>query len=50
MASYARPMEMRGRQMQGWLRVDSERVRTKRELATWVERGVAFACSLPAKR
>ena len=46
----ARPMEMRGRQMQGWLRVDSEDVRTKRELARWVERGAAYARSLPAKR
>jgi TfoX/Sxy family transcriptional regulator of competence genes len=49
-SSHARPMEMRGRQMQGWLRVDSEHLRTKRQLATWVDRGVAFARSLPAKR
>jgi TfoX/Sxy family transcriptional regulator of competence genes len=46
----ARLMEMRGRQMRGWLRVDAENVRTKRQLATWVNRGVAFARSLPAKR
>jgi TfoX/Sxy family transcriptional regulator of competence genes len=46
----ARPMEMRGRQMQGWLRVGSEHVRTKRELAKWVERGTAYARSLPVKR
>jgi TfoX/Sxy family transcriptional regulator of competence genes len=46
----ARLMEMRGRQMRGWLRVDSGDVRTKRQLATWVDRGVAFARSLPAKR
>jgi TfoX/Sxy family transcriptional regulator of competence genes len=45
----ARPMEMRGRQMQGWLRVDSGDVRTKRELAAWVKRGVTYARSLPAK-
>jgi TfoX/Sxy family transcriptional regulator of competence genes len=46
----ARPMEMRGRAMQGWLRVDSDDVRTKRELAKWVGLGVAYARSLPAKR
>jgi hypothetical protein len=46
----ARPMEMRGRQMQGWLRVDTADVRSKRELATWVERGSSYARSLPAKR
>jgi hypothetical protein len=43
-------MEMRGRQMQGWLRVDPEDVRTKRQLARWVELGTTYARSLPAKR
>jgi len=46
----ARLMEMRGRQMQGWLRVDPEDVRTKRQLAKWVELGATYARSLPAKR
>ena len=46
----ARPMEMRGRQMQGWLRVDADDVRADAELARWVERGTAYARSLPAKR
>src|SRR5579864_2337934 len=43
-------VEMRGRLMPGWLRLASEDVRTKRELAKWVERGSAYAGSLPAKR
>jgi TfoX/Sxy family transcriptional regulator of competence genes len=47
---HARPFEMRGRAMQGWLRVDDEGVRTKRQLEPWVKRGVAYARSLPAKR
>ena len=46
----ARLMEMRGRQMRGWLRVDRADVRTKRQLAKWVELGTAYARSLPAKR
>ena len=46
----ARLMEMRGRSMQGWLRVDPEDLRTKRQLAKWVERGTTYARSLPAKR
>jgi hypothetical protein len=46
----ARLMEMRGREMRGWLRVDSDDVRTKRELAKWVELGAAYARSQPAKR
>ena len=45
---HARPFEMRGRSMQGWLRIDSEGVRTKRQLEPWVNRGVAYARSLPA--
>jgi TfoX/Sxy family transcriptional regulator of competence genes len=47
---HARSFEMRGRAMQGWLRVDAEGVRTKRQLEPWVKRGVAYARSLPAKR
>jgi len=45
----ARPMEMRGRPMQGWLRIDPEDVRPGRQLAKWVERGTTYARSLPAK-
>ena len=40
---------MRGREMQGWLRVDPEGVRTKRQLERWVARGVQYARTLPAK-
>jgi TfoX/Sxy family transcriptional regulator of competence genes len=45
----ARPMEMRGRPMQGWLRVDAADVHTEPDLATWVQRGATYARSLPAK-
>jgi TfoX/Sxy family transcriptional regulator of competence genes len=46
----ARLVVMRGREMPGWLRVDAEHVRTKRELAKWVKLGTANARSLPTKR
>jgi TfoX N-terminal domain len=46
----ARLMEMRGRQMQGWLRVGAGDLGTKRQLAKWVELGTTYARSLPAKR
>jgi TfoX N-terminal domain len=46
----ARLMEMRGRQMRGWLRVGPEDLRTKRQLAKWVELGATYARSLPSKR
>jgi hypothetical protein len=45
-----RPMEMRERQMQGWLRVDDEVVRTKRQLERWVRVGAGYARTLPPKR
>src|SRR5262249_31527346 len=45
----ARVMEMRGKEMRGWLRVDSSDVESDSELACWVERGVDYAGSLPAK-
>ena len=45
----AEPMEMRGRPMKGWLCVDDDGVRTKRQLTTWVDRGVNVARSLPPK-
>jgi TfoX/Sxy family transcriptional regulator of competence genes len=46
----ARPMEMRGREMRGWVRVDDNSVRTKRQLAKWCGLGSTYARSLPAKR
>ena len=46
----ARPFEMRGREMKGWLRVDAESVSTKRELEPWVMESVAFARALPPKK
>jgi TfoX/Sxy family transcriptional regulator of competence genes len=48
--SKAEPMMMRGRPMQGWLRVPPEAVRTKQQLRKWVELGTSYARSLPAKK
>jgi TfoX/Sxy family transcriptional regulator of competence genes len=45
----ARLMEMGGRSMTGWLRLDSDDVRSDEALAEWVGRGVSFARSLPPK-
>ena len=42
-------VEMRGRPMRGWLRIDPERLRTGKQLAGWVGRGVSYARSLPPK-
>ena len=46
---HAQPFEMRGRVMDGWLRVEAEGVQTKAQLERWVARGVSYARSLPPK-
>ena len=46
----AYPMEMRGRSMTGWLRVDPEHVETAQQLEPWVGRGAAYARALPPKK
>lgn len=45
----AQLMVMRGRPMKGWLRVEDEHLRTRRQLAKWVDLGTSYARSLPAK-
>ena len=42
-------MEMRGRTMDGWLRVSSDAVATDEALRSWVELGVTYARTLPPK-
>jgi len=49
-AEAAEPMVMRGRPMQGWLRVGADAVRTKRQLKKWVDTGASYARTLPAKK
>lgn len=46
---HVRRFEMRGRAMNGWLRVDPEALRTEEDLQRWVGLGVRYARSLPAK-
>lgn len=43
----AHAMEMRGSAMRGWVRVPPERLNNSQELHRWVNRGVAYARSLP---
>ena len=41
--------EMRGRQMDGWLRVDATAVESEVDLRRWVAHGVGYARSLAPK-
>jgi len=42
-------MEMRGKEMDGWLRVTSEAVADDAALSRWIEVGTSYAASLPPK-
>lgn len=43
------PMEMRGRSMTGWLRVDTADLVAEEQLEAWVSRGTTYAEGLPTK-
>jgi TfoX/Sxy family transcriptional regulator of competence genes len=45
----AEPMEMRGRQMPGWIFVAADALDTEAKLDAWVDRALAFVATLPAK-
>ena len=47
--AHVNPMVMAGREARGWLRVAADGVQTKRQLQSWVTRGVGYAHTLPAK-
>jgi TfoX/Sxy family transcriptional regulator of competence genes len=46
---HARRFEMRGREMDGWLRIDVQALETDDELRRWVNHGLSYARSLPPK-
>ena len=46
---HVEPMVMAGRETRGWLRVATDGVKTKRQLRSWVARGLDYAKSLPPK-
>ena len=46
---HAQPFVMRGRAMDGWLRVDPSGLEHAADLKQWVARGVSYARSLPPK-
>ncbi|MEZ4553713.1 MAG: TfoX/Sxy family protein [Dehalococcoidia bacterium] len=46
---HVRPMDFTGRPMKNWFYVSAEGTKTKRALASWVERGRAFARTFPPK-
>lgn len=47
---HVRPMEFAGRRLAGFVNVDPGGYRTDTALATWVQRGIDFVSTLPAKK
>jgi len=47
--SDTRPMDFTGKPLKGMVYVDPEGIRRDADLREWVERGIAFAESLPVK-
>jgi hypothetical protein len=47
---HVRPMKFAGKALGGFVCVDPEGFRTATELATWVQRGIDFVSTIPAKR
>lgn len=43
------PMVMRGREMEGWMRVEAGGLESDRDLQRWIDIGVTRAGSLPPK-
>lgn len=48
-SAHARPMDLTGRPMKGFLFVAPSGTRRKTDLGRWVDKGLGFASSLPAK-
>ena len=47
--AHAKPFDLTGKPMKGWLLVESEGCRTEKQLSAWVKEGVEFASTLPPK-
>jgi TfoX/Sxy family transcriptional regulator of competence genes len=46
---HARPFDMTGRPMRGWIYVGPDGHATQQDLEQWVQQGVEFALTLPPK-
>ena len=46
---HAKPFDLTGKPMKGWLVVEAGGVKTEKQLSTWVKEGVEFASTLPSK-
>jgi TfoX/Sxy family transcriptional regulator of competence genes len=47
--THVRQFDMTGRPMKGWLVVDTDGIKTNKQLNIWIKEGVEFALTLPPK-
>jgi len=45
----AKPFDITGKPMKGWLAVETNGCKTKKQLTNWIKEGVEFALTLPSK-
>jgi len=46
---HAKPFDLTGRPMKGWLMVEPQGYNTPKQLGAWIKEGVGFALTLPPK-
>ncbi|MGZ9224745.1 MAG: TfoX/Sxy family protein [Anaerolineales bacterium] len=46
---HAKPFDLAGKPMKGWLLVEAAGVKTDKQLSAWVREGIEFALTLPPK-
>jgi TfoX/Sxy family transcriptional regulator of competence genes len=46
---HAKPFDLTGKPMKGWLVVEGACVKTEKQLRAWIKEGVEFASTLPPK-
>jgi TfoX/Sxy family transcriptional regulator of competence genes len=47
--AHAKPFDLTGKPMKGWLLVEAAGVKTDKQLSAWVKEGIEFASTLPTK-
>jgi TfoX/Sxy family transcriptional regulator of competence genes len=47
--SHAKPFDLTGKPMKGWMLVEADGVKTDKQLSAWVREGVKFASTLQPK-
>lgn len=47
--NHVKPFALRGRPMKGWVLVEPEGFKTKKQLSAWIKSGIEIALSLPPK-